>query len=596
VTAEAGESAASARSEDSLRPLRARLSPGTWRLVGYGGLLLNIALPVSALGLLPWLAGSDLDATAADVVVAVPTFLLLSAVGALILARVPGHPIGVLFTVAPLVMMSSNFAQSYLNANDPELPGRDYVASLLTPVWILGTVSLATYLPLLFPTGAYLSARWRLLGRVTALTLLVTYACYLFAPGPIPDQDVVTENLLGVRNLDGVLDAGRTTTAVIMQILIVLSLMSLALRFRQSEGVERQQLKWFVAALCVAVVFFLILGPLLDAIGVETPDAAYLFAIALLPLSVAVAILRYRLYEIDYLINRAFVYGSLTAVLAGVLAACLSLFSILFEGIAGGSDAQVVVTALILSAAFAPVKRELQGFADRHFGVQDQSELDVFHARMTQVIEVIDPSVSSRELLDRAVRSLRAAGGAVFLYRDGLTFCVAIHGEYDEDDAARIPIEHLGQELGYLAICPRSDSPQFSEDEREALRASAGVLGACSQPWQAGSSAIGCSRGDVSGAGCARRALGSRRQVYEDFMRRNLVAFDPHHLRDAREGFEIFSSCTCHRTHGRTKAARPSVRCYGLARWPDQSLGVAANVDSRAAPCHPSLRCHPSVV
>jgi hypothetical protein len=136
-------------------------------------------------------------------------------------------------------------------------------------------------------------------------------------------------------------------------------------RFRRSRGVERQQFKWFTFAGSV-FASYLILGDLFEEIGSFGGDLVWGASIALLPITAGIAILRYRLYDIDRIINRTLVYAGLSAVLAGVYALCVVVLP-RTVGANRGSDVVVAGSTLLVAALFQPLRRRIQGFIDRRF-------------------------------------------------------------------------------------------------------------------------------------------------------------------------------------------------------------------------------------
>jgi hypothetical protein len=237
-------------------------------------------------------------------------------------------------------------------------------------------------------------------------------------------------------------------------------------------------MKWLVAAVCAAVAVFLVFGPLLDALDVEVPDAVYLFAVALLPASIGIAILRYRLYDIDYLINRTLVYAAVTGVLAGVYSACVSLFGLLSQEFVGeSSNAEIVLTALVLTAVFTPVKDALKALADRYIGGDRQSQLEAYSERLRGLIEVLDPTENCRQVAERAVRDLNATGAAIYMDAAGMLFCVAVSGQYDERRARRIPITYMDEPMGFISLSRPLDGAAFTEKQLASLQTAADLLG-----------------------------------------------------------------------------------------------------------------------
>jgi hypothetical protein len=182
--------------------------------------------------------------------------------------------------------------------------------------WFLVLALTLVFTPLLFPTGRLLSPRWRpvawLAGAATAVPTALVSVVPDLSLGTVPDQVIA--------NPIGVAAAGNLMTSPLVPVLILLLVVlaaaafgSLVLRFRRSRGEERQQLKWFTYA--AALVPLSVVG---DALPAPVGDLATALPIVFPPIATGIAILRYRLYDIDRLINRTLVYGLLTALLAGV--------------------------------------------------------------------------------------------------------------------------------------------------------------------------------------------------------------------------------------------------------------------------------------
>jgi hypothetical protein len=187
-------------------------------------------------------------------------------------------------------------------------------------------------------------------------------------PGTLDER-----NYPGARNPVGVEGAGRllegmeTTGTGLALVALLLALVSMIVRFRRSIGVERQQLKWIVYAGAVAAGGFALTlflsGPLANAVFV----IAFLAFIGV-PAAAGVAIMRYRLYEIDLVINRTLVYGSLTALLALVYVGSVVLLQSIFRALTGQeSQLAVVASTLVIAALFNPLRRRIQAFIDRRF-------------------------------------------------------------------------------------------------------------------------------------------------------------------------------------------------------------------------------------
>jgi hypothetical protein len=281
------------------------------------------------------------------------------AVGALLAARRPANPIGWLFlafgVLACVGFASGQYAQRALSDDPGSLPGEDVAAVLALHLWhpLFGFVVLSL---LLFPDGRFLSPGWGWFGR-----LCIAYYAALVLVGPF-DQEEPPVQYSGVEPLfhGPVADA----LAAVFPFLLTLNLLvlpiagaSLLARLRRTRGDARQQVKAFV----YAVAFVMFTFPL--SILVFGGGAYGVFLLGLIPVSAAVAILKYRLYDIDVVINRTLVYGALTAALAGTY-----LGLVLLTGLAvGRSGFAVAVSTLAVAALFRPLRVRIQGLVDRRF-------------------------------------------------------------------------------------------------------------------------------------------------------------------------------------------------------------------------------------
>ena len=166
---------------------------------------------------------------------------------------------------------------------------------------------------------------------------------------------------------------------------------SVVLRFRRARGEQRQQMKWIAYAGAVAAMSIVVMVPLYDVVGERVANATMMLSIIGLPVATAVAILRYRLYDIDVVINRTLVYGSLTATLAGVYAGSVLLLQLALSGLTEGSGLAVAASTLAVAALFRPVRGRIQKTVDRRFfrNRYDASQtLAAFGARLRDEVDL----------------------------------------------------------------------------------------------------------------------------------------------------------------------------------------------------------------
>ncbi len=296
-------------------------------------------------------------------------------VGALVASRRPDNPIGWLVCLYGFVISLSYFIAEYaiyaLLAEPGSLPAGEALAWVLS--WMLPVIIVLSIFPLLlFPTGRLPSRRWRWLAWLTAAWMLLTMVTGAFASGALLGVLGPIENPLGVDGLTGVY---AMLLLFVSPLLTAAAAFSLFVRLRRAVGVERQQIKWFAYA-AAATVSASTLAYIIPGV-IDTPlwfeRAGFVLNVAFvpaIPVSIGIAILRYRLYDIDIIINRTLVYGSLTAILIvlyfGGIVVLQGVFDIL-TGAGEKSTLTVVVSTLVIAALFNPLRRRIQSFIDRRF-------------------------------------------------------------------------------------------------------------------------------------------------------------------------------------------------------------------------------------
>ena len=290
--------------------------------------------------------------------------LAFPTVGAIIASRRPSNAVGWIFCTIGLCGGTEVFTVEYgiyaLVTHPGSLPAGVIATWIGTWVWLPSVTLTITFLLLLFPHGRLLSPRWRLVAWLAAAVTVAGVVILALAPWDLLDPGVPARNPFGMESLR---DAAVPVPVPIFLIGIptmLLSAASLVLRFRRSRGEERQQIKWFVYAggLIVGAMFFT--GPLASLVQ--------LLVMPLLPVAAGIAILRYRLYDIDRIINRTLVYSALTLSLAGTYVGVVVVLQWTLRSFAGGESQLVIVAStLTVAAMFNPLRGRIQSFIDRRF-------------------------------------------------------------------------------------------------------------------------------------------------------------------------------------------------------------------------------------
>jgi hypothetical protein len=241
-----------------------------------------------------------------------------------------------------------------------------------TWLWVPGVLLVLVFLPLYFPNGRLLSLRWRPVMWLAIFVSGATVVNWAFLPGKVSDASDIT-NPLGLAALRPAIGELEVVMAVVSLGFILSSVVSLVVRFRRSQGQERQQMKWLTYA-AATVVGMVLLTTLLEAANLvffsEMAALATDLLIAGIPIGVGIAVLKYRLYDIDRIINRTLVYGSLTAMLAlfyfGGVTATQALLRTLTDQ-EKLPQLAIVVSTLLIAALFTPFRHRIQSFIDRRF-------------------------------------------------------------------------------------------------------------------------------------------------------------------------------------------------------------------------------------
>jgi signal transduction histidine kinase len=338
-------------------------------------------------------------------------FVAFPAVGYVLASRRPDNAIswliagvGAAFAVDGLL---SSYAAYALHGGlgDRHLGG--VLAAIEAPMWVPIVVPPVTFLLLLFPSGHLPSPRWRWFARVLGGGLILVFLGIVFSPGVLEDAPVAgLENPLGLEWLRPVLPLALAFIALI-PVGVVASLVSLVQRFRRSTGIERLQLTWLVTAAAIVGLLYAIAIPIGLVTGwgaaplwVEVLQNVAIVSFALIPIAIGVSVLRYRLLEIDIVINRALLLGTLAIFISVVYFAI-----VVGVGALVGSRADAVLSAVaaaVVALAFQPVRRRAQRLADRLVYGERASPYEV----LSEFSERLGKAYASDELLFRMARAL----------------------------------------------------------------------------------------------------------------------------------------------------------------------------------------------
>jgi hypothetical protein len=353
------------------------LRRGAWSIwwVFVAALLLSSAAPVMT-------AGTDaLPAVSSDAV-----FVLIVATypftGILILRRQPRNRIGwVLLAIGGCWAFGGlTEACAVLGADArPPWPGTWVAAALNQGIWFPALGLMTTFLILLYPDGRLPGPGWRWVGRLCGATLVAGYVAVTLDPGEIAEGvGAGRPNPLGLELAGNLLAPASRILLAMLPVATALCLTGLVVRYRRSRGILRQQMRWLAAAGTVTASLFAVsmgitvAGASLGVVG-DPPGWVLLqqnitvVSLALVPAAIGIAILRYRLYDIDVVIQRTLVYASLTASLVATYLLLVLTLQTLLRPVAGDSDLAVAASTLAVAALFRPLRGALQRGVDRRF-------------------------------------------------------------------------------------------------------------------------------------------------------------------------------------------------------------------------------------
>jgi hypothetical protein len=315
-------------------------------------------------------------------------------VGAVVAIRRPRNPVGWCFGAGALLWslgVLSSGVYWHLAFGDPDPPAAgDYVAWLATWTFLPAFVLLLSLVPLLFPTGAPASPRWRAVAWAAVVAGGVATLSNAFAPGPLDVADFPwVDNPFGVPGLE--LRTLAAASFVPVGAAALAGIASLVVRYRRARGIERQQLRWVAVAACLLILFAVGGDAASSVLGSGAGWAGILLGLLAVAIAVAIALLRYRLYDLDVVVNRTLVYAALTAMLAATYLASVLLLQLVLSGAAGDSGLAVAASTLAVAGLFRPARARIQQAVDHRFyrrKYDAQRTVEAFSARLRDQVDL----------------------------------------------------------------------------------------------------------------------------------------------------------------------------------------------------------------
>ena len=381
----------------SLRRLAQWLSVVVVAAVVALGLLATV---VAALG-----GGSSTLETA---VVFIPP-LAFVVVGAVVVRRQPENAVGWVLCWASVLLAVADAGGVYVSGGHLDRPAGTVTAWVATCAWIAGMGVLGTYLALFFPDGRLASGRWRPVVVIGSGALVLGVLGVALGEGPIDAG--YPENPLGVPGADTLQAA-----LLVVPLMVIAGVISQIVRFRRGTPVERQQLKWVVTTFVLVGGLILVTAVLSELGGPQPPDFVYDLAFIAIPVSIGIAILRYRLYGIDVIIRKTLTYAALAATLALVYLGGISLTTWAFRSVTGQSSAlAVTLSTLAVAAAFQPLRTRIQRAVDHRFYRRNYDAARTLAAFNGRLREHIDLDALCNEVIEVATETLQPSHAELWL-------------------------------------------------------------------------------------------------------------------------------------------------------------------------------------
>ena len=441
-------------------------------------------LPDNVFGLTPGRESPSLAVLTGVLSLAYPT------VGALIASRLPSNSIGWIFCGVGLLYAAQRITIAYADyvvLMDSALPGEEYAAWFSALVEFSGPILAGVFVMLLFPSGRLLSRRWQIVAWMAVLGAVLTALFDALYPGNVSYSTYI-ENPFGVQGYIGgfstyeLILASALVGEILLATSILAALFSLVLRLRRARGDERQQLKWFLyAALPAGACFSFIL---LNYIVVDFtelvftpfnpfPDYIYddilfvgFFSLLVVPVFTYIAILRYRLFDIDVVINRTLVYGALSACVVGIYVLAVVALGALFQS--RGNLAVSLLATGVVAVLFQPIRSRLQRGVNRlMYGERDDPYAVI--SRMGRRLETtLAPEAVLPTVVETIAEALKLPFVAILLKESEGFRTTAAYGS-PRGEPETLSLVYQREEIGRLVLSPRAPGEDFSDADRRLL-------------------------------------------------------------------------------------------------------------------------------
>lgn len=410
--------------------------------------------------------------------------IIYTGLGVVIIKHRPRNPIGWIFLiVSSSYVLSALAAGALLYTSILPAPLGPLLLDLATWLgnwaWLPAQLLPLTFVFLLFPDGRLLSPRWRIIGWAAGLGLLSLMLGLAAHPGPIADW-ASQPNPFGIAGAERVLDSLMTVGSFLLAIGVFGSMAAIAVRFRRSKGIERARMKWLVYAailILIAGAFTLpywLSGNLANGLALELSIVLTNLVTLGIAVAVTIAIVGYRLYDIDVIINRTLVYSVMTGVIILIYSLVVGTASVFF-GSSGNWLLALVATGLV-AVLFQPIRDRLQRGVNRLLYGQRDEPFEVL-TRLGQSLEQSAADTALPALVDTVAQALRLPY-VDLQERQGDRFVTVAATGRPVDDPVSFPMIYQAEEIGRLLVGSRTPGEALGAADEHLLRNIARQAGA----------------------------------------------------------------------------------------------------------------------
>ena len=391
--------------------------------------------------------------------------LVFATVGALIASRHPQNPIGWIFCTSTLLSALGVFLLEYAVYALITVPGSLPAGALMGVFggWArgMGWFLMLTFLLLLFPNGHLLSPRWRPLAWLIVVLLAAFTITSLLAPYL---SDIRLTTVHNPIEIPGASDLFVLLTALLslgLLATIIPCIVAVVLRFRRVRGDQRQQLKWFAYGMTLSILMLIVIVIVIFSNVSSSPltTLPFYLAVICIPISTGIAMFRYRLYDIDMLINRTLVYGVLTLLVVGIYVLVVGYLGALFRT-SGNLLIELLATALV-AVLFQPLRVALQRGINRLFYGQRDEPYAIIERLGSRLEATLAPDAVLPTIVETVAEALKLPYAAVQLQQEGELVIAASYGKQKEELLA-LPLVSQRETIGQLLLAPRAPGEGFT--------------------------------------------------------------------------------------------------------------------------------------